>query len=157
MRKQNCSSFASFGFERWLVGLANVLQCGWVSLTDPKGRSGPAKTIFFLQYVSIKVNIFSVLFFNFQIMLSMYRCLFSLAHNDRGYGHFAVCGSVRCRETTKWMREQSRRNARQPANEHKSVCWTKFPSGRALISSICQYFIYLLSVSRCWKRNYQFL
>ena len=71
----------AFGFERWLVGLANVLQCGWVSLTDPKGRSGPAKTNFFLQYVSIKVNIFSVLFFNFQIMLSMYRCLFSLAHN----------------------------------------------------------------------------
>jgi hypothetical protein len=30
VRKQNCSSFASFGFERWLVGLANVLQCGWV-------------------------------------------------------------------------------------------------------------------------------
>jgi len=29
VRKQNCSSFASFGFERWLVGLANVLQCGW--------------------------------------------------------------------------------------------------------------------------------
>jgi hypothetical protein len=31
-----CSSFASFGFERWLpeyseqaVGLANVVQCGW--------------------------------------------------------------------------------------------------------------------------------
>jgi hypothetical protein len=29
VRKQNCSSFASFGFERRLVGLANVLQCGW--------------------------------------------------------------------------------------------------------------------------------
>ena len=29
VRKQNCSSFASFGFERLLVGLANVLQCGW--------------------------------------------------------------------------------------------------------------------------------
>jgi hypothetical protein len=28
VRKQNCSSFASFGFERRLVGLANVLQCG---------------------------------------------------------------------------------------------------------------------------------
>jgi hypothetical protein len=25
MCKQNCSSFASFGFERWLVGLASVL------------------------------------------------------------------------------------------------------------------------------------
>jgi len=23
------------------------------------------------------------------------------APNDRGYGHLAVCGSVRCRETTK--------------------------------------------------------
>jgi len=38
VRKQNCSSFASFGFERWLVGLANVLQCGWgfFLLTRPK-------------------------------------------------------------------------------------------------------------------------
>ena len=71
----------AFGLSVGSCGLANVLQCGWVSLTDPKGRSGPAKTNFFLQYVSIKVNIFSVLFFNFQIMLSMYRCLFSLAHN----------------------------------------------------------------------------
>lgn len=26
VRKQNCSSFASFGFKRRLVGLANVLQ-----------------------------------------------------------------------------------------------------------------------------------
>jgi hypothetical protein len=26
---------------------------------------------------------------------------FWLAHNDRGYGHLAVCGSIRCRETTR--------------------------------------------------------
>jgi len=26
---------------------------------------------------------------------------FRLAANDRGYGHLAVCGSVRCRGTTK--------------------------------------------------------
>ena len=26
---------------------------------------------------------------------------FTLVHNDRGYGHLAVCGSIRCRETTK--------------------------------------------------------
>jgi hypothetical protein len=29
VRTQNYSSFASFGFEHRLVGLANVLQCGW--------------------------------------------------------------------------------------------------------------------------------
>ena len=46
---------------------------------------------------------------------------FTLTPNDRGYGHLAVCGSIRCRETTKWMREQNRRNARQPANEHRRV------------------------------------
>jgi hypothetical protein len=34
VRKQNCSSFVSFGFERWLVGLANVLQCGWGFLSS---------------------------------------------------------------------------------------------------------------------------
>jgi hypothetical protein len=27
VHKQICNSFANFGFERWLVGLANVLQC----------------------------------------------------------------------------------------------------------------------------------
>ena len=45
----------------------------------------------------------------------------TLTHNDRGYGHLAVCGSIRCRETTRWMREQNCRNARQPANEHRRV------------------------------------
>jgi len=44
-----------------------------------------------------------------------------LAPNDRGYGHLAVCGSIRCRETTRWMREQRPLNARQPANEHRRV------------------------------------
>ena len=128
----------AFGLSVGSCGLANVLQCGWVSLTDPKGRSGPAKTNFFLQYVSIKVNIFSVLFFNFQIMLSMYRCLFSLAHNGRRLWARAVCGRIRCRTTTKWMREQNPPKCTacpdiyrdQPANAY-SVCWTKFPPGRA--------------------------
>jgi len=39
---------------------------------------------------------------------------FAAAPNDRGYGHLAVCGSIRCRETTKRMREQNLPNARQP-------------------------------------------
>jgi len=26
---------------------------------------------------------------------------FKIAANDRGYGHLAVCGSIRCRGTTK--------------------------------------------------------
>jgi len=47
----------------------------------------------------------------------------TLTHNDRGYGHLAVCGSIRCRGTTRWMREQNCRNARQPANEHRRVLW----------------------------------
>ena len=33
----------------------------------------------------------------------------------------AVCGSIRCRGTTKWMREQNLRNARQPACAHRRV------------------------------------
>ena len=55
--------------------------------------------------------------------LRMQKSFFTLAPNDRGYGHLAVCGSIRCRETTKWMREQNLLNARQPANEHRRVLW----------------------------------
>ena len=44
-----------------------------------------------------------------------------MATNDRGYGHLAVCGSIRCRETTKGMRAQNRWNARQPACAHRRV------------------------------------
>ena len=51
---------------------------------------------------------------------------FKIAYNDRGYGHLAVCGSIRCRETTRWMREQNCRNARQPANEHRRVLGGRF-------------------------------
>ena len=52
-------------------------------------------------------------------MLCLY--FFKIAPNDRGYGHLAVCGSIRCRETTRWMRAQNLRNARQPANDHRRV------------------------------------
>jgi len=37
-------------------------------------------------------------FFSQQIRLFPF---FTIGHNDRGYGHLAVCGSVRCRGTTK--------------------------------------------------------
>ena len=128
----------AFGLSVGSCGLANVLQCGWVSLTDPKGRSGPAKTNFFLQYVSIKVNIFSVLFFNFQIMLSMYRCLFSLTPNDRGYGHGRVAGAFTVAQRQSECGSKTRRNAQPvPISIGISqpmpigVCWTKFPPGRA--------------------------
>jgi hypothetical protein len=53
-------------------------------------------------------------------------CLFSfftMTGNARGYGHLAVCGSIRCRETTKGMRAQNRWNARQPACAHRRVLW----------------------------------
>ena len=46
---------------------------------------------------------------------------FRLAGNDRGYGHPAVCGSIRCRGTTKWMRAQNPLSARRPAGEHRRV------------------------------------
>ena len=41
--------------------------------------------------------------------------------NDRGYGQLAVCGSIRCRTATKWMRERNLLNGRQPANDHRRV------------------------------------
>jgi len=37
-------------------------------------------------------------FFNQQVGLFSF---FTMAANDRGYGHLAVCGSIRCRGTTK--------------------------------------------------------
>jgi len=37
-------------------------------------------------------------------------------------------GSIRCRETTRLMREQNHRNARQPANGHRA-----YVNGRLLI------------------------
>ena len=46
---------------------------------------------------------------------------FTMPHNDRGYGHLADSGSVRCRGTTKWMREQNLLIARQPANANRRV------------------------------------
>ena len=46
---------------------------------------------------------------------------FAAAPNDRGYGHLAVCGSVRCRTATRRMRAQNLLSARQPANEHRRV------------------------------------
>ena len=57
-------------------------------------------------------------FFNTNLSLFSFS---TMPANDRGYGHLAVCGSIRCRETTKWMREQNLLNARQPANEHRRV------------------------------------
>jgi len=54
---------------------------------------------------------------------------FAITPNDRGYGHLAVCGSVRCRGTTKEMRAQSLLSARQPANEHRRV----LAAGRSLV------------------------
>jgi hypothetical protein len=37
------------------------------------------------------------------------------------YTACSICGSIRCRGTTKLMREQNRWNARHPANEHRRV------------------------------------
>ena len=60
-------------------------------------------------------------FKDFSFRNSVCFSFFTMPPNDRGYGHLAVCGSIRCRGTTKWMREQNCRNARQPANGHRRV------------------------------------
>ena len=52
----------------------------------------------------------------------MQDCLFFwIAPNDRGYGHLAVCGSIRCRTTMKFMRAMNFLIALQPANAHRRV------------------------------------
>src|SRR5690554_1776007 len=57
--------------------ICKCVQCAWVSQTVPKGRSGRAKTNFFLQYLSISAPILSFCFFNFQICLSMFGGLYT--------------------------------------------------------------------------------
>ncbi|MBK7736144.1 MAG: hypothetical protein IPI45_00040 [Saprospiraceae bacterium] len=78
VRKQNCSSFASFGIERWLVGLANVLRCGWgfflLFLRGEKNKINfhqictvlsKAKTLFFFLIYTIRFVFLPPLFFFF--------------------------------------------------------------------------------------------
>ena len=57
---------------------------------------------------------------------------FTIGANDRGYGHLAVCGRISCRGTTKEMRAQRLRNARQPANGHRRVLWAS-----SLLQLVC--------------------
>ena len=54
-----------------------------------------------------------------------------MTHNDRGYGHLAVCGSIRCRTTMKLMREMNLLIALQPANAHRRV----LPAGRWFVKT----------------------
>jgi len=53
-----------------LVRFANVLFVRWLPKTVPKGRSGWAKTNFFLHQPSINEPIFSIRFFNFSNQVS---------------------------------------------------------------------------------------
>ena len=57
--------------------ICKCVQGAWASLTVPKGRSGLAKTNFFLHRLSINEPILSILFFNFLIN---YQCTFPLLH-----------------------------------------------------------------------------
>jgi len=41
--------------------------------------------------------------------------------NDRGYGHLAVCGSVRCRTATKVKAGVKPPKCNSPANAHRRV------------------------------------
>jgi hypothetical protein len=67
-----------------------MCYCGLASLTVPKGRSGRAKTKFFLHRTSINAPILSIYYFDFSVILSMYRCLFSLAYNGHVYETFGI-------------------------------------------------------------------
>ena len=51
---------------------------------------------------------------------------FTLAHNDRGYGHGRVAGLSTCRQAEQLARAQSYQIPRQPACEHRRVLWGRF-------------------------------
>jgi hypothetical protein len=62
------------------------------------------KKVFFAMNAVVGLEIDFVVFFDKQLLVhtpSFGSPFFWLAANDRGYGHLAVCGSIRCRETTK--------------------------------------------------------
>ena len=46
---------------------------------------------------------------------------FAVAPNDRGYGHWRSAGAFAVVKRQKRKRALNRRNARQPANEHRRV------------------------------------
>ena len=123
-------------FSRLLQMLSVVPIC-WVGFASCKVVSR------FVERTSEKFSQFLRLSSRFPIRLMSKIVIFGtlvsffiLSANDRGYGHLAVCGSILCRETTKWMREQNCRNARQPANAHRRV----LAAGRWLCNDVCSKF-----------------
>ena len=66
--------------------ICKCVQCVSASLTVPKGRSGSAKTVFFMHQTSINETIFSNRFFNFHNQVSMFVSVFSLGGNVLWYG-----------------------------------------------------------------------
>jgi len=37
---------------------------------------------------------------SFKVSIRAMSFFLTIAHNDRGYGHLAICGSIRCRPAT---------------------------------------------------------
>ena len=73
------------------------------------------------------LNVRWVSFF-FVFMQQKYLChsvvcfvFFTMNGNDRGYGHLAVCGSVRCRTATKVKAGAKPPKSNTPANAHRRV------------------------------------
>jgi len=65
----------------------------------------------------------------------------NIAANGYGLWALAVCGNIRCRGTTKWMREQNLQIARQPACAHRRVLCA---------SSLVVYRLSFSSVTKRW-------
>ena len=90
--------------------ICKCVQCAWASLTVPKGRSGRAKTNFFLHQPSINEPIFLIRFFKFIIHLLVYRCFFSLAYNGPGIATVADLRASSLSAETKTQAEQRTQN-----------------------------------------------
>jgi len=86
-RNMNHKSFSCLFFHKNLRGIvrqANARKSANSVVTDSSGRV-TERTVRQRFYPKLQ------------------NCLFipAMTPNDRGYGHLAVCGSIRCRETTK--------------------------------------------------------
>ena len=71
-----CTLPENFGISVGIVRFSGCVQCALASPTVPKGRSGRAKTNFFLQYLSISATILLFFFFKFCNQVSIFVSVF---------------------------------------------------------------------------------
>ena len=102
----------------------------------------PINSFLSILFDFVLIEVLPTSFFDLNISNSQCaECQFStIADNDRGYAHPAVCGRIRCRTARRWMRAQNLLNARQPAGVHRRV----LAAGRSVVIQSSFIFVELI-------------